>query len=169
MLENTATSVGALRWMFNEILANWCQVLLVQARFSLDLVLTVGEATTLFLSYIIANLAFEPKLTKLCFDLCFPRWGLLVLSYVWVTRVVVDRPLQIFHLAKVRYVVPLVILFIGMGQILVSRSWIRIMRARRGVDRLRIAWVMVLLFVIPVVILKVPRRIRKFLVTKSSA
>jgi hypothetical protein len=93
---------------------------------------------------------------------------LLVLSYVWVTRVVVDRPLHIFRLAKVRYVVPLVILFIGMGQILVGRSWIRIVRARRGVDRLRIARVMVLLFVIPVVILKVPRRIRKFLVTKSS-
>jgi hypothetical protein len=73
VLENTATSIGALGRMFNEILANRCQVLLVQARFALDLVLTVGEATTLFLSYIIANLAFEPKLTKLCFYLCFPR------------------------------------------------------------------------------------------------
>lgn len=72
VLEDTSVPVGALRGVLYEVLANACQVLLVQILLPVQFVLSVREATTLLFVAVVAGHAAEPKLAELGANLRFP-------------------------------------------------------------------------------------------------
>ena len=72
MLENASLSVGALRWVVQEILADRCEILSAKALFLLEFVRAVSKATTLLFLTVFAVLAVKPEPAQFCPDLLLP-------------------------------------------------------------------------------------------------
>jgi len=95
VLENASLTVGALGRMLEEVFADRGQVLTAKSLLLLEFILTVSEATALFLLAVLALHAHEPETAKLGLNLLFPaifnfvifaaRCGVVVVA----TRVVV--------------------------------------------------------------------------------
>jgi len=72
MLEDASSTVSALAWVVQEVLAYRREVLSAERLFLLKFFLSVGESTSLFLELVLALLASQPEPTKFCLDLPFP-------------------------------------------------------------------------------------------------
>ena len=82
MLKNAPVTIGAFGRILNEILADRCQVLLVQIWFALQLMFSVSESAPLFFVSVGANLANQPKLTKLSAYFRLPLIGRLLCKFL---------------------------------------------------------------------------------------
>ena len=72
VLEDASLTVGALGGMLEEVFADRGQVLTAESLLLLEFILTVSEATALFLLAVLALHAHEPETAKLCLNLLFP-------------------------------------------------------------------------------------------------
>ena len=72
VLEDASLTVGALGGMLEEVFADRGQVLTAKSLLLLEFILTVSEATALFLLAVLALHAHEPETAKLCLNLLFP-------------------------------------------------------------------------------------------------
>jgi len=72
VLEDASLAIRALRGVLQEVLADRCQVLSAKSLLLLKLVLSVREATALFLLQVFARQTLEPELAQLGLDLFLP-------------------------------------------------------------------------------------------------
>jgi len=72
VLEDAPLTVGALGRMLEEVFADRGQVLTAESLLLLEFILTVSEATALFLLAVLALHAHEPETAKLGLNLLFP-------------------------------------------------------------------------------------------------
>lgn len=72
VLEDASLAVSALGRMLEEVFADRGQVLTAESLLLLELILTVSEATALFLLAVLAFHAHEPETAKLGLNLLFP-------------------------------------------------------------------------------------------------
>lgn len=72
VLEDASLAVGALGRMLEEVFADRGQVLTAESLLLLEFILTVSEATALFLLAVLALHAHEPETAKLGLNLLFP-------------------------------------------------------------------------------------------------
>jgi len=72
MLEYASSTISALAWVIQEVLAYRCEVLSAEGLFLLKFFLSVGKSAPLFLKLVLALKALQPEPTKFCLDLLFP-------------------------------------------------------------------------------------------------
>jgi len=88
-LEDAPLAVGALGRMLEEVFADRGQVLTAEALLLLEFILTVSEATALFLLTVLALHAHEPETAKLGLNLLFPAIFVFVIFAAGTVVVVV--------------------------------------------------------------------------------
>lgn len=103
VLEDASLSVSALGGMLQKVLANWCEVLFAETLLLLEFILSVGEATALFLLAVLALLTKKPEAAELSLNLLFPSVFKIVTGRitVWTFFVATKLRLVVFIIAVV--------------------------------------------------------------------
>jgi hypothetical protein len=95
VLEDASLAVGALGRMLEEVFADRGQVLTAETLLLLEFILTVSEATALFLLAVLALHAHEPETAKLGLNLLFPAIFVFVILVARCGVVVVATRLMV--------------------------------------------------------------------------